>query len=71
MFALEEIPQHEPRIQDLRCTTTHCATEEAVYSAHVSSVEVTSVQKHVYAQHHRELPEGVTYEGLWYTTAIY
>jgi len=27
--------------------------------------------KHVAAQPHREIPEGVTYEDLWYTIASY
>ncbi len=27
--------------------------------------------KHVAAQPHRDIPEEVTYEDLWYTSAIY
>jgi len=71
VFALDEIPLHEARSRNFDLPTPPKEPRKVYIPPMGHPWRSQEFFKHVNAQPHREIPEGVTYEDLWYTSAIY
>ena len=71
IFALNEIPEHERRPKNFDLPEPIKKPKKRYIPPMSHPWKSNEFLKHVSAQSHRELPEGITYEDLWYTSAIY
>lgn len=71
VFVLEEIPKHELRSRNFDLPEPVKEPKRLYIPPMSHPWRSQEFFKHVNAQTHREIPEGITYEDLWYTTAIY
>ncbi|HHY15953.1 MAG TPA: ISNCY family transposase [Firmicutes bacterium] len=71
VYALDEIPEHELKSKNFGLPEP----EKEPKKIHIPPMNhpwrIGEFMKHVAAQPHRDIPEEVTYEDLWYTSAIY
>lgn len=71
VYALEEIPKHESRSKAFDLPEPVKKPAQRYIPPMTHPWKANEFMKHVAAMPHREIPEGVTYEDLWYTSAIY
>jgi len=71
VHALEVIPEHEPLSKNFDLPEPVTEPKKRYIPPMSHPWKAQEFNKHVAAQSHREIPQGVTYEDLWYTTAVY
>jgi transposase len=71
VHALDEIPEHEPTSKNFDLPEPVTEPKKRYIPPMSHPWKAQEFSKHVAAQPHREIPEGVTYEDLWYTIASY
>ncbi len=70
-FALDEIPKHEQQSRNLDVPQPVKEPKRRYIPPMSHPWKTNEFFKHVRAQQHRETPDGMTYEDLWYTQANY
>ncbi len=71
VHSLEKIPEHEYKSKNFSLPEPAKKPPKPYIPPMTHPWKISEFMKHVTAQPHREIPEGVTYEDLWYTSAIY
>ncbi len=71
VLALDEIPEHHRTSRNLDLPEPVKSPEKRYIPPMSHPWKSAEFFKHVSAQPHREIPEGVSYEDLWYTQANY
>ena len=71
VFALDEIPEHERISKNFDLPEPVKKTKKRYIPPMSHPWRANEFLKHVSAQVHREIPDEITYEDLWYTEAIY
>mgnify|MGYP001035875080 CR=1 FL=1 len=71
VLALEEIPMHEMVSRNFGLPTSAPIPKKRYIPPMTHPWKAKEFNKHVKGQRHRRIPDGMTYEDLWYTTAIY
>lgn len=71
VLALEEIPKHERFSKNFDLPKPVLKPKKRYIPPMTHPWKAKEFSKHVSAQAHRQLPNGVTYEDLWYTDATY
>jgi hypothetical protein len=71
VFALDEIPEHERVSRNFDLPKPILEPKKRYIPPMTHPWKAKEFNKHVSSQPHRQIPDGVTYEDLWYTSAIY
>lgn len=71
VYALEEIPKHEKISRNFDLPAPVQEPKERYIPPISHPWKAKEFAKHVSLQPHRNIPNGVTYEDLWYTSAVY
>lgn len=71
VYALEEVPEHEPISQNFDLPKPLAKPQKRYIPPMSHPWKSNEFLKHIGSQRHRELPEGITYEDLFYTAANY
>jgi hypothetical protein len=71
VFALDEIPEHERVSRNFDLPQPILEPKKRYIPPMTHPWKAKEFNKHVSGQPHRQIPDGVTYEDLWYTSAIY
>lgn len=71
VLALEEIPEHEKVSRNFDMPKPVEGPKKRYIPPMTHPWKVKEFKKHLSAQPHRPLPDGVTYEDLWYSQAVY
>jgi len=71
VYALDEIPEHEHRSKNFDLPEPVKKPKKRYIPPMTHPWKSNEFLKHVSAQQHREIPDGITFEDLWYTDAIY
>ncbi|HHY16324.1 MAG TPA: ISNCY family transposase [Firmicutes bacterium] len=71
VYALEEIPQHEKHSRNFDLPEPAPEPKKRYVPPMSHPWRAGSFEKHVSLQPHRHIPDGISYEDLWYTNAIY
>ena len=71
VYALDEIPEHEHRSKHFDLPEPVKKPKKHYIPPMTHPWKSNEFLKHVSAQRHREIPDGITFEDLWYTDANY
>ncbi len=71
VVALDEIPEHEYISKNFDLPEPAKIPKKRYVPSMSHPWRANEFLKHVCAQQHREIPDGITYEDLWYTEASY